>query len=272
MASEELTTYQSVPGLVGQFTYDNQEVSHLWKVRLDLANTGDKTIIGEGLQTNIMGDGISLLFPQGMKIIKVFPLENVQRETEQAKTPQPNQLVLAFGQLRSGESLTTELYVASDEPHEGALIPDAGLRQVIDGEMRISDSTDRTQTTDNSKFKGMPEGLIVAAMGVFSLIAAMLVLVALSSTLGTLRLWTWKSRNDQAFSVYIRTIRPFSEQDCARYEKDPAMLPDKYWTDFKGTRIPRVSDKWEDPWMALVITPIAVLLAACSGILLYALS
>ena len=114
LANDELTMYPAVAELKGYFTYADEEVAHLWKVRVKFVNSGDKTVIGMGNQKNILGEGLNFVFPDDTRILRIEEeSETFQSNVEQMEQ---NHFQIQFSQWRSGEYRIESFYVASDYP------------------------------------------------------------------------------------------------------------------------------------------------------------
>ena len=117
----ELTKYSPIAELKGHFTYAGEDVAHLWKLTVKLINSGDKTIVGEGNQKNIIGEGLNFVFPDDTRILNIEEEANTFQST--ITQPEPNQIQIQFRQWRSGEYSITCFYVASDKPLDADPLP-----------------------------------------------------------------------------------------------------------------------------------------------------
>jgi hypothetical protein len=160
LASDELTRYEAVSGLEGQFAYQGVPVKHLWKLRINLVNSGDRTVVGEGNLKNVMGDGLCLAFPEGTTILDVTVTYDIPEEITVVLNEQ-NSFLVKFPQWRPGESVRTDLYIASEEPLE-SLFPVTRGRDIVDGEVITRDYTESRRVEPSSAIGYLPSGISTA--------------------------------------------------------------------------------------------------------------
>lgn len=141
ISSEELTLPTTVEGLIGQYTYRNEEVEHLWKVRLDFTNTGTQSIIGQGPSSNLLYGDITFEFPSDTEILES---EVELDETGSVITiSSGNTFKLNFDQLRRRETLIVSFFVSAEQIYEQFPYISVRGRPIIDGEVLITTSVEK---------------------------------------------------------------------------------------------------------------------------------
>ncbi len=70
ISNDNLTIQPDITGLQGNYTYFREPVAHLWKVKISIVNTGNQTLVGEGSQSDVLGDKIDFQFPEGVEILR----------------------------------------------------------------------------------------------------------------------------------------------------------------------------------------------------------
>lgn len=70
--SENLSAHETIQDLSIKYYYmDSIEVQDLWKTQWVIRNTGDKTIIGTGAESQILNDGLPIQFKNSCKVISM---------------------------------------------------------------------------------------------------------------------------------------------------------------------------------------------------------
>lgn len=127
-----LTEQPEAKGLVGEYYFEDMRIELLWQLHVNLINTGNQTLIGQGQIANVLGSGLTAEVPEQYRILRADVYRN-----DAAVSVAPDgdrELVLSFAQWRSGEAVELVLYV------EAALITMAAEpeltfagRQLVDG-------------------------------------------------------------------------------------------------------------------------------------------
>ena len=136
LSTDELTELPPLVSLNGQFEFEGQEVEHLWKVRSRFINAGSTTLVGSGLQSQILGDALTFEFQEGIRILNLEE-EQVSQDLNVSISSTGNSFELAFGQWREGESLVAAFSVDSLEVLQFSPSFEASGRPINDGELRV---------------------------------------------------------------------------------------------------------------------------------------
>jgi len=131
---EELTIQPEVAGLTGTFQYMDEIVAHLWRIRLRVINTGNRSIVGVGPSCNILYGKLTLQLPDGARFMSVEASENhpgAQLELRE------DYLDISFEQWPSGEELVLSCLAASDISMQATPFPVPLSRQIIEGKIRV---------------------------------------------------------------------------------------------------------------------------------------
>lgn len=239
LASDELTTYH--PELEAKFTYAGEEVRHLWKLKVRFLNSGDKTIVGEGNQSNILGNGLNFAFPDETRMLRIeeeadtFESDIVQTE--------PNRFQIQFRQWRSGEYSIVSFCIASDKPLDPDPFPTVPNRDIIDGDVVVQDLTERRPEERMFVVDRLP--IPISMMGkilggvITGIIALALVIFVVWAWKDSLPVFKWKRQYLSNFFDYLDQIEPkLSRQAKEEFKKRPYELPEQLWAKFEGEKVP----------------------------------
>lgn len=258
----ELTEYSPIAELKGHFTYAGEDVAHLWKLTVKLINSGDKTIVGEGNQKNIIGEGLNFVFPDDTRILNIEEEANTFQST--IMQPEPNQIQIQFRQWRSGEYSITYFYVASDKPLDADPLPTTPIiRDVIDGDVVIEDLTETRPEERISLIDHLPRPLSLAGKIMGGIIAGGLTLLFIfllvTAWMNTIKKFRWKRQYLSDFRIYLNQVEPkISKRRKKLYREMPEILPDELWANFEGKKASWSLD-FDDKTMATIITILLVL-------------
>lgn len=152
ISSEELTLPTTAEGLIGKYTYRNEEVEHLWRVRLDFTNTGTQSIIGQGPSSNLLYGDITFEFPSDTEILE--SKVEVDETGSVITIAAGNTFKLNFDQVRSRETIIISFFVSAEQIYEQFPYISVMGRPIIDGEVLITTSVEkkvesRTSLLDN---------------------------------------------------------------------------------------------------------------------------
>ena len=127
--AENLTEHETVQDLsVKYYYYDSLEVHNLWKMQWVVRNTGDKTIIGHGSNSQILSnDGIPLEFNADTQILSLVISNSNNGAILQNR-------ILSFNQWRRGEYVEITALIESINQPE-ITISD---RYIVDSEISYS--------------------------------------------------------------------------------------------------------------------------------------
>jgi len=237
----ELTKYSPVAELKGHFTYAGEDVAHLWKLTIKFVNTGDKTIIGQGNQKNIIGDGLNFVFPDGTRILNVEDEATSFQNT--IVKPNLNSCQIQFLQWRSGEYSITSFYVASDEPLDADPLPTALTRDIVDGDIVIEDLTERRPQEPMFVIDLLPRTVSMAGKILGGIVAGLIVIgvmvIVVWGWMDTIRKFMWKGRYLSSFLNYLGKVEPrLSKSEKEIFKGNPDRLPDGLWSGFEGRKFP----------------------------------
>jgi len=263
LACDELTEYSTVAELKGSFTYADEEVSHLWKLKVKFINSGDKTIVGVGSQTNILGEGLNFVFPDDTRILKI---EN-EADTFDSSIMQPksNQLQIQFSQWRSGEYRIESFYVASDYPLDENPCPTTTTREIIDGNVVIQDLTEERPHERLSVIDRLPIAVSITfkviggvIAGGWTLLFSIILAIAWKDTVNK---FNWKRRYLSDFRRYLNRVKSkIPLEDRKLYRENPEILPDELWANFAGKKA-SWSQAFDSKSTATIVTAIFIFTA-----------
>jgi len=272
LTCEELTAYTSVQGLEGQFSFEGLEVAHLWRTSLRFLNSGRRTLVGEGQQANIIGDGITFTFPANMMIVD-FRLTGDDEAAIRVEATSVNELTFKFSQLRVGESTLVELYLASEQAYQGTVIPTTSGRPIIDGNVVLRDLT-TPPPVEQPGFERLPTPLLFVGFVGSGLIAIVVVGFLVSSCVTScwlhVRLLRWRSQWGDEFAKFVEQIvPPVDEKHRAEFVSKPWRFNWRRWPGFEGQRPPDASSDFGSLQMALFATAACIFLAVAAGTATY---
>ncbi|GAG56603.1 unnamed protein product, partial [marine sediment metagenome] len=243
LASDELTTYH--PDMEAKFTYEGEEVTHLWKLKVRFVNSGDKTIIGTGNQSDLVGNGLNFVFPDDTRMLRIEKeTETFQSNVVQVK---PNHFQIQFSQWRSGEYSIVSFCVASDkwlETHPFPSVPTTDsvpTRDIIDGDVFIDDLTERRPLEQITFIDRLPRVVSIAGKIMGGISAGLLVLglliILIWAWMDTFKKYMWKRQYLSSFRIYLNQVEPkISKSKKILYMEYPESLPDGLWTKFEGKK------------------------------------
>ncbi len=235
ISAEELTG-KHVSGLVVNSSYKGKSVDRLWKIALAVTNTGEKTLIGTGSQTNLVHDRITFCFPDWASILSADP---VRRDFDAQISYDGNKLSLQFDQWRSKEQLLLSLDVAApeDKSETPQLAPES--RAIADGDIII-----RGIVMGAAKQKQLlidwlrpAVGIPTKILGIGSnvVLAGMMLIIAVKMGSDFVHLVLWRRKFGAAYRGFI--VKEFADNEVSRnlYLGKPGMLPKDKWKNFSGT-------------------------------------
>jgi hypothetical protein len=240
LACDELTTYN--PELEAKFTYEGEEVTHLWKLSILFVNSGDTTLVGVGSQSNIIGDGLNFLFPDDTQILSSEYGTDIPDAG--IGTVDPNAFKIQFSQWRPGEYIIGSFYIASDEPLDVAPCPTVPTRDIIDGDVVVQDLTERRPEEALSVFDRLPSFISIPGKFIGGSVALLLAALAILIFIGGIGGWAsahrlekWKKHYLPSFIEYLNQSKPkISKKQKDKFKKHPYMLPNSRWAKFDGEK------------------------------------
>jgi len=261
----ELTEYSPIAELKGHFTYAGEDVAHLWKLTVKLINSGDKTIVGEGNQKNIIGEGINFVFPDDTRILNIEEEANTFQSA--IMQPEPNQIQIQFRQWRSDEYSITCFYVASDKPLDADPLPTTPIiRDIIDGDVIIEDLTETRPEERISLIDRFPRPISITGKvigGIFAgVLAIIFVIMVPWGWKDAVPLMMWKRQHLSNFLNYLDQVEPkLSEQRKQALKKRPGRLPREFWPKFKGPKVPLKSPMFDSIATGIALTLVFLVIA-----------
>lgn len=238
LSSEMLTMLASEAELSAYFSYAGEEVANLWKIKIRIVNSGDKTILGTGSMKNILSDGIRFAFPDNTRILRI------QKEDENfnntLKELDNNQFQIQFRQWRRNEYLLSCFFIASEEMLNTDPFPIVKWRDIIDGDVFIKDMT-RRETIEKlflidrfPKFISLP-GIILAMIlsGGFIIFLIIRIIIIWKNTI-MYRKW-FENYQREIINILDEAKPPISKKLKEKYLKAPPWdVPQKYINKIKG--------------------------------------
>jgi len=272
LACDELTTYH--PELEAKFTYAGEEVMHLWKLKVNFVNSGDKTIVGEGNQANILGEGLNFVFPDGTRVLRV----EEETDTFECSIVQTNsnEFQIQFSQWRSGEYMIGSFYVASEQPLTVDPCPAVPSRDIIDGDTIVENLTEKGPEERMSLIDRLPTGMSmfgkIMGLVILAIFAIVGVIFVGTGWKPALRLRKWKARNLGSFIKYLDQVEPpLSDEDKQGFKKQPYRLPEELWANFEGEKVPVKRPSFDSIPEVIYFTFAVLIIASGSVIAILAL-
>ncbi len=265
LASDELTKYSSVAGLRGSFTYADEEVTHLWKLRIQFVNSGDKTIIGTGNQANILDEGLNFVFPDDTRVLRIEEEASTFQST--IVQPKPNHVQIQFSQWRPSEYTIISFYVASDEPLDADPLPTIPIiRGIVDGDVLVQDLTEEIPRERISMIDRLPEALITPGKiigGIYAGLGVIILIIVMPwGWRDSLPLIIWKRHHLSAFVNYLDQVEPkLSNYRKERFSSKPHKVPEKFWANFDGPKAPSKTPMFDSIAAGTVVTLMSLVAA-----------
>lgn len=241
LSGDELTLSPKVSGLVGHYTYDGKDVEHLWKMRVNFVNTGDRTLVGMGPSCNVLYEELQFEFPPETRVLKT-EIE-LDRVGTTVTIYEENKVKIEFEQWRKGENLIGSFFVASDVPDGHVPLPTAAARQVIDGGVYVQNLLEQEEPPSTTYLDTLPRPvmlIIILITLAFSAIMIFLGGVLLFAVPQYIRWVQWKARYFEEFEEYIMNKKD-TDKFLHRgdyYLKNPKYLLRTEWSDFQGKPCP----------------------------------
>lgn len=197
-SAEELTSPKNVPDLVVTSSFRDKSVQRLWKIDLTIVNSGDRTLIGAGPQSNLIGTDISLRFSEWASILSgTIPSDDVNASVDK-DAKEENKFHIKFDQWRSKEVLRLSFYVSApeDKTQTPTILP--GYRSIVDGDIVVKSVEDLTARQKQPLLDLLPPALAIPAkmVAVVSCLAGalLLFLTAWKAAADFFFLLTWRKR------------------------------------------------------------------------------
>jgi len=159
LESLELTQFPEHPSLVGSFSFDGEPVKHLYRIRIQLMNTGNSTILGEGAHKMIVGETLPIYFPEGSTILDLNC--NDPSGLTQGVSYDGGTLLVAFKQWRPQESLSLRVYVSNPLNPSDMLMPYVDEREIENGLFRVVEQCGLQDASPSPLLYRLPDTLRV---------------------------------------------------------------------------------------------------------------
>lgn len=228
ITKDKLTDLPRVEGLKAQFYYKDSLVHSLWKLNYEITNIGNKAIIGEGNNKNIIKESLTFHLPDNFKILELnlsqdslpFELINVN-----------NKIKLKFLQWKPNETLNLVLYV---EQLSVNAIPTLKMneREIENGIVNYTTLQNKIDK-EQSLFDLLPRILQIILRWIgyifFGLIILVMPIVWIGELVKYLKYKKWKSTDYWMYEEWIDENIKAGKIDL---HYDPQKLPKQYWNDY----------------------------------------
>lgn len=240
LSGDELTLPLKVRGLVGHYTYGGTEVAHLWKIRVNFVNTGDRTLVGVGPSCNVLYGALHFEFPSETRIL------DTETDLDQlgavVTVYEENKLKIEFEQWRKRENLIASFFVSSEALLEQPPLLRATERQIIDGEVRVETLTGQELPRRSYlDVLPLPRPLEVTTRLVGLVFAAFMIFLGgwfFIAPYGYIRWVRWRARYLKQFEEYVTSSSEIPKHMKEFYIKYPGRLGKEHWSKFEGKRAP----------------------------------
>ncbi len=237
-SSTELTSISQVPGLTSDFTYQQQKVTHLWKITLSYVNSGNETLVGEGQHSTLLKDSVLFSFPEDTEVLN-FEVLNADLPVNVEHGP-PNSFRIKFSQWRPGEKINLSVYVTSPNSQRSPLIPTIATRDIVGGSVLITNPLNQI-SQPKSLLDRLPAWFSVIVKLTVSLFCLVVAFIALylfpKDVVQYLRRVIWKRWNSAKIQSFINGREDLQPAEKSKYVNQPELIPDELWQGFHGRRI-----------------------------------
>jgi hypothetical protein len=221
LSADSLSPSIDVPDVQYHATYKSAPIQNPWKLRLAFVNTGPDTIVGQGTKSTILGDKITVAFPEGTRVLG-FPQESSTLPLV-VSLKDPAQLEVTFTQWRSHEQAIYSVYVSGPDPKKYP-VPSVPSRDLIDGDISVVDLTKVTvhgplPILDRTSHPVALVGRILSIL-LSAAIAVLCLIFASAAVKQRIQIARWKAANGEAFAEYIDSQNATAEEK-KRYKSEP---------------------------------------------------
>ncbi len=225
---DKLTDLPKVEGLKAQFYYKDSLVHSLWKLNYDITNIGNKAIIGEGNNKNIIKERLTFYLPDNYKILEV----NTSQDTLPFELyNEKNKVKLKFLQWKPKESLNIIMYVEQLSEKEIPTLK-TDEREILNGIVNYT-SIQSEIKEKQSLFDHLPRTIqsIFRWIGYvfFGLIIIVMPIVWISEFVKYAKYKKWK-RSD--YWMYKEWIDENINKGVLGLHYEPSKLPKQFWKDY----------------------------------------
>lgn len=237
--SESLTKTPNVPKLKSSFTYDDRAVSDFWRLRMLLLNDGESTIIGDGVQKNIVKDAVIFSLNGDFEILGI-EVEN-SNFSNKVNLLSPTQFEITFLQWRKGEELGLRIYLENKSKNDEKPQFYLSERPIIDGDITVLDNSTISVRLKKPIIDYTHPLVATSSRAITSTVTAIILLTCIIGFFAFIHevkaFSKWRSRH---LSKLIEKIQNAELDDETKesYLKNLEEIPKEFW---KESSIPRPS-------------------------------
>ena len=145
--AENLTSHETIQDLSVKYYYqDSIEVHNLWRMQWVIRNTGDKTIVGAGNDSQLLNNGLPLRFSNGNQVLSLR-INNSNNNAILRDT------CLWFQQWRRGEYVELTAFIENDKQPE-IQVSD---RDIVDSKISYSKYSPESTMIRSSIIEYLPQ-------------------------------------------------------------------------------------------------------------------
>lgn len=225
---DKLTDLPKVEGLNAEFYYKDSLVNSLWKLNYFISNSGNKTIIGEGNNKNIIKERLVFFLPENYKILEL--------NTEQNTLPfdvyySHNKVAIKFLQWKPNESFSLTLYVEELSENEIPTL-ETNEREILNGIVNYT-SLQNEVKQKQPIFYYLPRTiqLILRWLGYisFGMIVIVMPIIWINEVVKYIKYKKWVKSD---FWMYKDWIDEEVKKGQISFYYKPTELPIQYWKDY----------------------------------------
>jgi hypothetical protein len=236
ISSDKLTNLPNLDGLNANYTYKSKPVRSLWKLHYIISNIGNKTIIGEGNNKNIIKNNIKFSLGNNFKILE---LSNSDKNKHIKIKTNENLITFSFLQWKQNENINLIIYVEQLN-NKGIPILITNDREIINGEVKYSSLLDEINNDELALFYKLPQLLQNIlwwlSIIIFGFIVIILPFVWISSFLDYINFKKWKREHKETYNQFITKL---IEENHLEEHLKPNDLPDELWEQYQF-KVPKV--------------------------------
>lgn len=263
---EEFSARPKIEGLVGEFTYKGEQIKRLVTLRVSIINIGNKTIIGNGSQKNIIGDVLTVNVPNTLKIVNTTVLSN---DFNAKLSNIEGAIIISFNQWRPTEALETLIYLKAEDVQISEYLIKKE-REILDGNFNII-NTISNRTGKNPLVDYLPSGYIkgIKAFGYLSLaiLFPLGIMLAIEPFKTRIQATRWEKVNSKSFSLFVEDKLSFlPAEEKEQLKSDPSLMKKIIWKQYDGERY---SDTFGDSAKEAFLLTVVFLLVSLGCIPLF---
>jgi hypothetical protein len=235
---EKLTSFNKIdePEFFVDYFYKGQEIENLWKINVKFKNNSRVTLIGEGVQKNIIPDTLTFFLNDSCEIID--KKEILSNFNHLLVIKDNKQILINFSQWRENEELNYMFYLKSnlDSIDINNIIKEDRIRQIIDGDIYLNYVETRTKFTDfiPLSLRKMFYLYTLIAIGILLFI---IILILILSPIEYNKVLKWELNNLDLYNNYI--LKKFSQKpEFIEKYKSPSDLPEYLWKEIEAEPYP----------------------------------